>query len=695
MSCFAQDSLNISLIGQLNVGWNQADDLVIHNELALVATGRTGVRIARLAESGEMTEIAELSVPAFARSMCVYGEYTYVSDIEAGLLIYDTSVPESPVLAGSVPWTGYSAEVRIVNGYLYAAKGDSGMVVYSLSSPTTPVAVTNVHESDAGYYRLTQHDTLLIVGTNRGLEVFDVREPAEPVFLGQYQAAHNEYIGALDVVGTLAYCATEMNLRVLDLTNPALPADLGTIDMSFPSAVAVEGEFLYTCDRSGRLITYHRDSSTVLTALDTVVTYASGGSAKLVQRGGELFAIWQSAMLARISLSTPGNPVVTDLLDEGHDLSSVLIHNENLIAAGSYIDVFDVANPSAPFLRGSANVIGFRNSSVAYGEYLFVTSSFDSLDIYRIENNGAVEHVGSYGEHEEEDFGKLWMLDNYLYSQSNFSSDGIRVLNVSDPLNIVRVDTPNLSSSGQSPVVYNEYLYVSNFDTIEVVDVSDPSNPTTISAFPRGVRGLEMALNRNYLYVEDIFTDSCAVFDLSDPTEPALMGFIDGFDDFGISHDDYMFVVDRGNELTVYNLQNPLYPGIAGYYKMDDNLIRGLSVDWPYVYAGGNENLHIFDVSNVLPAHTRSEIPTGITLSAYPNPFNPSTTIAFDLNARAQVSLDVYDVTGRLVRTLINEQLNAGSYTHNFDAQGLPSGAYFARLVTPQVSQTARITLIR
>ncbi|MBL0062891.1 MAG: T9SS type A sorting domain-containing protein [bacterium] len=82
-------------------------------------------------------------------------------------------------------------------------------------------------------------------------------------------------------------------------------------------------------------------------------------------------------------------------------------------------------------------------------------------------------------------------------------------------------------------------------------------------------------------------------------------------------------------------------------------------------------------------------------MSAYPNPFNPSTTIAFDLNARAQVSLDVYDVTGRLVRTLINEQLNAGSYTHNFDAQGLPSGAYFARLVTPQVSQTARITLIR
>ncbi|MBM2841379.1 MAG: 5'-Nucleotidase domain protein [Bacteroidetes bacterium] len=75
--------------------------------------------------------------------------------------------------------------------------------------------------------------------------------------------------------------------------------------------------------------------------------------------------------------------------------------------------------------------------------------------------------------------------------------------------------------------------------------------------------------------------------------------------------------------------------------------------------------------------------PERITLLAnYPNPFNPTTTIRFAIpvGTYGHTSLRVYDVLGREVRTLVNENLKAGSYETTFDARGLASGVYFYRL---------------
>ena len=64
----------------------------------------------------------------------------------------------------------------------------------------------------------------------------------------------------------------------------------------------------------------------------------------------------------------------------------------------------------------------------------------------------------------------------------------------------------------------------------------------------------------------------------------------------------------------------------------------------------------------------------------YPNPFNPSTTIKFSIPEASFVTLNVYDVLGRELRNLVNENLNSGQYTVNFEASNLPSGVYFYKL---------------
>ncbi len=79
----------------------------------------------------------------------------------------------------------------------------------------------------------------------------------------------------------------------------------------------------------------------------------------------------------------------------------------------------------------------------------------------------------------------------------------------------------------------------------------------------------------------------------------------------------------------------------------------------------------------------------------FPNPFNPSTTIQFQLFEPTNVSLKVYDSLGRLIETIINQDLPPANHQFSFDASGLPSGVYFYRLSTPERQETRKMLLIK
>ena len=103
------------------------------------------------------------------------------------------------------------------------------------------------------------------------------------------------------------------------------------------------------------------------------------------------------------------------------------------------------------------------------------------------------------------------------------------------------------------------------------------------------------------------------------------------------------------------------------------------------------------NVNNTVSNETDPEIPRDIKLEQnFPNPFNPSTIINFELNRATNVSLEVYNVVGQKVATLINDETrSAGRHTISFDGSSLSSGIYIYRLVTPQESLTKRMTLIK
>jgi hypothetical protein len=102
-----------------------------------------------------------------------------------------------------------------------------------------------------------------------------------------------------------------------------------------------------------------------------------------------------------------------------------------------------------------------------------------------------------------------------------------------------------------------------------------------------------------------------------------------------------------------------------------------------------------FNPSNGI-SQISGNIPAKFSLKQnYPNPFNPTTNIKFSLPKSSLVKLVVYDITGREVETLVNENLNAGTFNAAWNAVKYSSGVYFYKLVTGSFIETKKMILIK
>ena len=99
-------------------------------------------------------------------------------------------------------------------------------------------------------------------------------------------------------------------------------------------------------------------------------------------------------------------------------------------------------------------------------------------------------------------------------------------------------------------------------------------------------------------------------------------------------------------------------------------------------------------VTGVTDGGGRAPVPFALEQN-WPNPFNPSTTIRFSIPSASRVSVRVYDVSGRLVETLVDKQMDAGVHDVVWDASQKASGVYFFRLEAPGFSQTRKLVLIK
>ncbi len=127
-------------------------------------------------------------------------------------------------------------------------------------------------------------------------------------------------------------------------------------------------------------------------------------------------------------------------------------------------------------------------------------------------------------------------------------------------------------------------------------------------------------------------------------------------------------------------------------------------------FPDGSSNWQFFDsptpgTSNIITGVEDSHIPLKYDLAAYPNPFNPSTRIRYSIPSYSHVNLEIFDILGNKMATLVNEEKSAGVYEVEFSAKGgsvsggnaynLASGIYFYRLHAGKYISTKKIILLK
>lgn len=149
---------------------------------------------------------------------------------------------------------------------------------------------------------------------------------------------------------------------------------------------------------------------------------------------------------------------------------------------------------------------------------------------------------------------------------------------------------------------------------------------------------------------------------------------------------------ERGDAISVDN---------NGFIYLTGNFEQSTVFDTIIVSGSGLLNSYSAKLSNpgITGVTNNQNIPNSFSLTNYPNPFNPSTKIKFDIPAAGQntvpVKLVIYDILGRQVALLINREMKAGTYDLIWNAEGFPSGVYVYKLTAGDYSISKKMMLVK
>jgi len=593
--------------------------------------------------------------------------YAYDSSLD-GMHVIDVGDPESPAAVGWLPLDYIAGDIVVSGDHAYVSNWADGLLIVDITDPTDPQVVGSYDWLvTAAYMVAVQGDTAYfsdrLGGAGDDLYILDVSDPTDPVLVDRhYIQMQGDWIRGLEIAGDLLYLIKGYEgLEVMDVGDPMAPVVVGSLDAgTIPLDIELAGDLLCLAG-----------------------TYSE-------------FCCEPQLRIADIS--NPHTPGLVGTWTTGGDIVDAALATPYILTANgsSGMDIVDVSDPANPLTAGVLGTPGTPAGIAVAGDLAYMADGENGLqiiDISALPMAGLLGAAACPGSANDVAVGA-----EHAYVTDG---DGLVVLDITDPGSPYVAGS--MSTSGSANAVFVDadeaIAWVGSGRRLNAIDITDPTDPSYLDGvqvpgyYSQVAPGVARAGDYAFLVCDDPEWRACVstlyVVDVSDPTDLAIVGSVavpgatKGMTLAG--YDLYLPCGEAG--LQMLDISDPLQPVVLGAVNSEGEA-NGVAVGSNLFYcADGPAGLFIAGRQCDIWTAVLEEgaIPSLTLRAAYPNPFNPKTTIRFELAASAHARLAVHDLAGRLVRVLVDESLPAGEHAAVWDGRDasgarVASGVYLYRL---------------
>lgn len=658
-------------------------DITLRDTLAFVVNGGY-LFILDISEPVMPSKLGELYLPYSPISVALSDSLAFVSTFGGLLLVIDISDLSNPYVLNSAAGGGWSLASK--GRHIYVASITSGVLTYyDATDPDSLQFRWKNFYVGGGVTSAFVKDNFLLLGIfgltgQEAFKIYDISTPDTLIYRGHV------IIGAkvlgITAKDTLAYLsAPDSGVYVIDVANVAQPQVKGklpyrAVESNFgASGIAVSNSQVYSGYYTGLLVV---DASQPDSLMETTFFPTSEISFKVDIKDNFAYVASGRAGLWILDISNPEQP---------HGVANI---QPGLVASNM------INNPNSYPITFNQHIPPFTSDVVVKDSMVYFLSG--PLWIYNISDPYHPEYVKNYnGVPETTPFviNSLALNGNLLFVASPRNDSSLAIVDISNPMQPATLSAFPMTNEAHNLQVKDSIAYIATKGGgLRIVNCQDPCNPYEIASLFE-TKHVGIALNENLAYVNR--SDSFFVVDITIPQTPSILGrlgrsYIGGYFDMAFSNNYVYWVGGPG----VVDVSNPYQPDEIAHYGY---LSNGVAAKNDIVVVTNRTNgVLIFRndlISAIAGQNVLSPLKKYELYQNYPNPFNSTTTIKFYAPHRQRVKIDLYNVLGEKVHTILNGIVKAGLNKIYFDSSNLPSGVYFYRMSTTEGSITKKMILLQ